>query len=725
MKKITMLSLIAVNAINLVAATAVDTNTTKLGSVSILGDNNAFPVTVSRDEKTMQTVINGDALKRSMGAGGSNVFKSVELAPSVNVQSDDPYGFTGGTIRVRGFTEKELGFSLDGVPLNDSGNFAVYPHEYTDAENLSSVALTRGSTKSSAPFYSDIGGSVELKTKYPSKDFHAEISENFGSYNMQRGFYRVDSGELSTGTKMFASYSHTTADKWKGEGEAPDFRHHFALGVTQEFGNVIAEVFYDYNDQLNYSYKYNQMDWEKAQDFEKYYKDDNSKNPNDGNYYKLNTNPYTNQVLRGRLFIPVSDSVSIDIKPYLWLGEGGGYYSYGAPSKITYNRSLNYTTRPGVVAKANAEMEGMNLEAGIWYEYSNLRNFSKSYGGSNGDDILADLSGSFKYWRYIQETDTTTTAPFISLQKNNIADFLDLTVGFKYATVNRDLNAYDTADVSQDYSDDDVYEHLGAKNPARTYDTSFAKLLPRLQLGLNLDNGWYPFFSYARTFKVPDNSQGGGEDASDFVGNLKPEVADGFNLAARYTNNDSFVTPGIFYTMYKDKIISTEIAPKVSIPQNVGETSSYGFEIEAGKRIMTNIMLYGSYGYTKATYEKDYEVKGKLIDVKGNQIVDTPEHTLSASLGYDRKDLSALITAKYISSRYGDATNTQSVDGYTLVNLDAHKDLALMGLKFTGVLSVKNIFDTKYIGKINAGDTAGHYYAGTPLSASIGLSAKF
>ncbi|MDF1880177.1 TonB-dependent receptor [Sulfurimonas sp. MAG313] len=725
MKKMTVLSLIAANAINLLAASVVDSNTTKLDSLSILGDDNTFPVTVVRDATITQTIINEDALKRSMGAGGSNIFKAVELAPSVNVQTDDPYGFTGGTIRVRGFTEREIGFSLDGVPLNDSGNFAVYAHEYTDAENLTSVALTRGSTKSSAPFYSDIGGSIELMTKYPSKDFQVEISENFGSFNMQRGFYRIDSGELSTGTKVFASYSHTKADKWKGEGQAPDFRKHLALGVTQKFGDVIAEIFYDYNDQLNYAYKYNQMNWTKAQDFETYYKDDYSTNPIDGDYFKLNTNPYTNHVIRARLFIPISDTMSIDVKPYMWMGKGGGYYSYGAPSNITYNNSLNYTTRPGVVAKLNVELEETKIEAGMWYEYADLRNFSKSYAGTNGNDILANLNGSFNYWRYIQETATTTMAPFVSVEKKNIANILDVTAGLKYAMVNRDLTSYDTGDVTSDYSDDDVFNNLGAVNPARTYDQSYAMLLPRLQIGLNLDSPWYPYFSYARTFKVPNNSQGGDQDASVITANLDPEVADGFNLAARYVNEDFFLTPGIFYTMFKDKIITTEISQGVSVPQNVGETSSYGFELEAGKRLMKNIMLYASYGYTKATYEKDYEARGTLIDVTGNQLVDTPEHTVSASVGYDKKDFSAILTAKYISSRFGDATNTQKVAGYTLFNVDIKKEITLMDMKFAGYLSVNNIFDTKYIGKINTGDTKANYYAGVPLAASVGLNAKF
>jgi len=730
-----VLSLIVISQISLFAA--MDSNASKLHSMDIVGMKNTFPTMVLKDTATAKTVIDSDALKRSMGAGGANIFQAVSLAPSVNVQMDDPYGLTGGTLRVRGYTEQEVGVELDGIPLNDSGNYAVYPQEYTDAENLYSVALTRGSTSSVSPFYSDVGGSLQLKTKLPSKKFSTLINQTIGSYGFYRGFYRVDSGELSTGTRVFASYSHSQAKKWKGPGAAPAYRDHYALGLSQSIGKATVDIFYDFNAQLYSSYKYHQMNWTKAQDFKKYYTTDNSSNPTDGDYYKLNSNPYSNHELRSNIVVPFSKNIKLKVNPYLWLGQGGGYYSYGAPSKITYGQSLNYTNKSGLSANLDGNFNDLNVQAGLWYEYGDLKNFSDRFKGSNGDVILSNLTSSFNKWSYIYRTKTTTTMPFISVKQKNIAELFDITVGAKYAIVKRDVTAYNTSAIKSYYANDDVYNHLGgAINANNSYNKTYTKLLPKVQVGLTLDENAYAYISYAKTFQVPGNrhqdSNSNNVPTQTIVNDLKPQVADTYNLGYRYTSDDFYVTPGVYYSKYSDKIISVPTQdPTVSNPQNVGSTSVYGFELESGKKINNDFSLYGSYGYAKATYGNDYSYYDnktktlKTVYVKSNQLVDTPVHTLSASLTYKKASFEGTIMAKYISSRYGDATNTQKVAGYTILNIDAKKNLKLIGIKLVASASVHNLFDQKYIGKIATGNTNAYYYAGTPLAATIGLSGKF
>ncbi|HFU76317.1 MAG TPA: TonB-dependent receptor, partial [Arcobacter sp.] len=278
--------------------------------------------------------------------------------------------------------------------------------------------------------------------------------------------------------------------------------------------------------------------------------------------------------------------------------------------------------------------------------------------------------------------------------------------------------------------------HLGAVNSNASYNKTYTKLLPRAQFGLNIDENSYAYISYAKTFQVPGNrhqdSNSKNVSTQSVVNDLKPQVADTYNLGYRYTSSSFYVTPGIYFSKYSDKIISVPTQdPTVSIPQNVGSTSVYGLELESGVNITKSISAYGSYGYAKATYGNDYtyyDAKSKTlktVHVKSNQLVDTPEHTLSASITYKKYGFEGTISGKYISSRYGDATNTQKVSGYTIFNIDAKQNFTLMGVKLAASASVHNVFDTKYIGKIATGNTNGYYYAGTPLVATFGLSGKF
>ena len=53
---------------------------------------------------------------------GQTILNVINLIPSVNFTNNDPYGSSGGNIRIRGFDGNRISLTFDGVPLNDSGN---------------------------------------------------------------------------------------------------------------------------------------------------------------------------------------------------------------------------------------------------------------------------------------------------------------------------------------------------------------------------------------------------------------------------------------------------------------------------------------------------------------------------------------------------------------------------------------------------------------------------
>ena len=81
---------------------------------------------------------------------------------------------------------------------------------------------------------------------------------------------------------------------------------------------------------------------------------------------------------------------------------------------------------------------------------------------------------------------------------------------------------------------------------------------------------------------------------------------------------------------------------------------------------------------------------------------------------------------QYISSRYGNFTNTEKVSGYTLVNLNASADIyRARGRKITAYLDIYNLFDEKFISRISPGVTSGTYYVGAPFTVAIGIRGGF
>ncbi|MGC9007203.1 MAG: TonB-dependent receptor domain-containing protein, partial [Sulfurihydrogenibium sp.] len=77
---------------------------------------------------------------------------------------------------------------------------------------------------------------------------------------------------------------------------------------------------------------------------------------------------------------------------------------------------------------------------------------------------------------------------------------------------------------------------------------------------------------------------------------------------------------------------------------------------------------------------------------------------------------------QYVSSRYGDFTNTEKIGSYTIVNLSANTRISR---NFTLYADVVNLFDRKYIGRINPNFTSGTYYVAAPFTISAGIKAEF
>src|SRR5438132_7878121 len=55
----------------------------------------------------------------------SNPYQGLQLLPGVNTFSFDATGLFGGGMRVRGFNSDQMGFTVDGAPVNDSCSFTV------------------------------------------------------------------------------------------------------------------------------------------------------------------------------------------------------------------------------------------------------------------------------------------------------------------------------------------------------------------------------------------------------------------------------------------------------------------------------------------------------------------------------------------------------------------------------------------------------------------------
>lgn len=144
---------------------------------------------------------------------GQTILDTINVIPGVSFQNNDAYGSSGGTLTIRGFDSSRISLTFDGIPLNDSGNYAIYSNQQLDPELIEQVNVNLGTTDVDSPTASAVGGTVNYRTMTPTEDFGVKLSGSLGEFSFMRIFGMVNTGNLtSVGTRAFFSASMASND---------------------------------------------------------------------------------------------------------------------------------------------------------------------------------------------------------------------------------------------------------------------------------------------------------------------------------------------------------------------------------------------------------------------------------------------------------------------------------------------------------------------------------
>jgi iron complex outermembrane receptor protein len=139
---------------------------------------------------------------------GQTILDTINVIPGVNFQNNDAYGSSGGTLNIRGFDSSRISLTFDGIPLNDSGNYAIYSNQQLDPELIEQVNVNLGTTDVDSPTASAVGGTVNYRTLTPTEDFGVKLSGSAGQFDFSRVFGMVNTGNITSfGTRAFFSAS--------------------------------------------------------------------------------------------------------------------------------------------------------------------------------------------------------------------------------------------------------------------------------------------------------------------------------------------------------------------------------------------------------------------------------------------------------------------------------------------------------------------------------------
>ena len=187
---------------------------------------------------------------------GQTILNTINLVPSVNFTNSDPYGSSGGNIRIRGFDGNRISLTFDGVPLNDSGNYAIFSNQQLDPELVEQVNVGLGVTDVDSPTASAAGGTVNYRTILPTNDLGVRLSGGVGDFNYYRFFGQFNTGQITSfGTKAWIAASHAVNDKFKGPGEINKYQFNGRIYQPIGSGGDFVSVSGHYNRNRNNFYR--------------------------------------------------------------------------------------------------------------------------------------------------------------------------------------------------------------------------------------------------------------------------------------------------------------------------------------------------------------------------------------------------------------------------------------------------------------------------------------
>lgn len=684
---------------------------------------------------------------------GLNPMQLIQYLPGVNTTSVDPLGMNGGAMSVRGLNQSQIGFTLEGFPINDIGNYAVYPQEIVDSENLRKINVEQGSADLDGPHISATGGAVDMYLIDPKDKLGGHWDATYGNYDTKRMFGRFDTGRIgNTNLKGFMSFSYGQEQSWRGPSDAHQTKYHGETKWVNAWGqgNVISfSLIGNQSESINFP-SMSLANWAKYGPYYAYDGHWNPKSP-DANYYKLHRNPFTNIYASAPSTFTLTDNLIFTDTPYFWYGNGNGggayneslgaqqwgaetltssigpYNSSNTKSLLLYNPSNTQTYRPGNVAKFTLHTGINRLMVGYWFEYSkqfqtgpyslvNPQTGAPYDDYASGPNLVLSNGETAQYRDTLTQTHVHTM--FIDDSLSLLHDTLTIEAGLKYAVIVRNGHNF-----------------LPDTSTGPYINGSWQEPLPAVSIRYKVNDEIQLFASSTTNFRIPMNTslydsgtyKKGVGYATKANPSQKPEISISDEAGVRYQGPLVNATLTYFHYNFTNRLYTqTVIQPNgdtYSTSMNGGGSHADGLDAEVGTRpILYHLRPYVSFEYLNAITDSNVGAgNGDYVHSKGKVAPEAPRYQVGAHLDYDDGHLFAGFGLKYVAKQYSTFNNDLSIPSYVAMDVNAgyrFKDFGPLKTP-TLQLNLQNITNNHYLGFVNGtaanGKTAKGIY-GTTIS---------
>lgn len=648
--------------------------------------------------------------------------------PSVTYYSENGNGVGYTYLRLRGFDERRVAVSINGIPQNDPEDLSVYWINFFDLQGaVRDIQIQRGA---GAATYgsSAVAGALNIVVDPFQPDAYAAVEGGYGAFGTSRMTAEVNTGLIADNWVGFGRFSRVRSDGYRDWSWA-EFTRFFA-GVTrygersrltiQAYGGPQRDAlaYYGIEKEANASDSLRKGNYSAFTEDEEYFHQ-----PHFELLHELQLDPawtlhQTGYVVRSAGYFDFDGSWrSAD---YLRLPQGFAGLTAAQRQQPLYEVLDDPTTQfrayvshwhLGYLPRATFTRGTTALTVGAEARINRSLHWGRVQEAAMLPDEVVGSDADYRVYQY--RGDKSVLSAYGSLTTRPVSS---VAVQADVQVSRQEYRFFDEAFYGTRFRTPFVFVNprLGAtlfpEQPLRFYGSiAYGQREPRLKDLYDADeagSGGTPQF------------RSRGDGSLDFDQPLvRPERGLSIETGAALERRRARLNVTGYLLRFRDEIVPSGGLDQYGVPRtgNAERTEHVGLELDGIVRLLPGLDLEGNATVSRDRFvrftEYEYDDAGNVeaLDRSGNRIAGFPSRTVNAALRYERGAWSARLGAHHVGriqvDNSGSAESAFVVDPHTLVDASVSYGFAVPRGRVRLSLDLNNVLDQKVLLYGTAPDT--------------------
>lgn len=595
--------------------------------------------------------------------------------PSTTFYSENGNGVGYNYLSIRGFDQRRIAVSINGIPQNEPEDHNIYWLDFPDLLSSTELIQVQRGAGSGAFGYPAIGGSINIITSTFSNEPQIKLQASYGSYNTRKYNVSFASGLIDKKYSIYAKLGQILSSGYRNLSWVKFNSYH--LSAVRFDDNLTTQLnFYGgpVADGLAYTgiAKFAVKDKELRKENLSYWEADES-----GYTYKLNRRPVEIENFSQPHYELLNEwnvSRNLTFNSALFLVIGQGFFDYDASwadtsyFRLTQANGFNPTQNPGnALIRAMVENNQYGWIPRVSYKHNNgelifggeFRFHKSTHWGSIGfaDNLPAGIDEQYRYYYY-----------------NGLKDIIG---GFVHESYNLNEQINMLAELQIAYHRYKIYNEKYLNNEFEVKGLYFN---PRAGLNYKFNNSQNVYLSLSRVTREPrlknyyDAAESSYGEVPQFAQRsdgtynfdeplVEPETMNDIEIGTSINGKIYSAELNFFYMFFENEIVKNGQLDRFGQPVtgNVDRTLHRGVELSVSAKPIIGLSIFANFSYSSNVIKsgKFYLDANNLIDLSGNKISGFPELLSNFGISYSYRGLFAKLNGKYVGGFYSDNYDTK------------------------------------------------------------------